>query len=84
MLLTRLIQGLGALSLVHVAVAAEKPVFPRTNKTVESVGGDHVEDTGYGAECFGCHKTVTRTKTETTTCFETVTYESSICICVPV
>lgn len=72
MLLTRLIQGLGALSLAHLAVAAESPLDRRT-------------DEHYEPECWGCWKTVTVTKpytvketvtkthTSTETCYETVT-----------
>jgi hypothetical protein len=68
MLLTRLIQGLGALSLVHLAIATEAH-FPKKNETGESDGPNKVPDGGYDTECFGCckTKTVTHTKTHTET-----------------
>jgi hypothetical protein len=61
MLLQKLIQGLGALSLVHLAVAVEDPVLRRTNETVTSDGVDHGglhEDHERG---WWCAKTVTET-----------------------
>jgi hypothetical protein len=63
MLLTRLIQGLGALSLAHLAIATEGH-FPKANKTEESHGADTVEGGGYDVECWGCGKTKTVTQTE--------------------
>ena len=80
MLLTRLIQGLGALSLVHLAIATEAH-FPKKNETGESDGSNKVPDGGYDTECFGCCKTKTvtlvqtktHTKTETKTETETKT-----------
>lgn len=71
MLLTKLVQGLGALSLVHLAVAAD-PLAPRAQDS---------QDSGYGVECWGCGKTVTEIYTETTTCIETETKtETTTCI----
>lgn len=86
MLLTRLIQGLGALSLAHLAIATEAH-FPKKNETGESDGPNKGPDGGYDTECWGCGKTKTvtlvqtktytetktKTKTETTTCTETKT-----------
>jgi hypothetical protein len=79
MLLTKLIQGLGALSLAHFALAEER-LYPRTDETE---GGHGVQDTNYEAQCWGCWKTVTHTetkthtdtKTETCTVTETKTYK---------
>ncbi len=89
MLLTKLLQGLGALSLAHFALAAEGPLDRRTDG-----------DGDYNPLCWGCPKTATVTKTasastvtvtktasastvtvtksasaSTTTCTVTVTYE---------
>jgi hypothetical protein len=67
MLLTKLIRGLGALSLLHVAVAQDHLLDERTE--------EH-----YDPLCWGCPKsTVTRTQTKTytatsvTTCTVTAT-----------
>jgi len=73
MLLTKLIQGLGALSLAHFALAEEQ-LYPRTEET----GGGHgVQDTNYEAQCWGCWKTVTHTETKTRTATETKTHSDT-------
>lgn len=64
MLLTKLIQGLGALSLAHFALAEEQ----LHRRTEEHGGGD------YEAQCWGCWKTVTHTETKTHTATETKTH----------
>ena len=56
MLLTKLVQGLGALSLAHLAFAAEDPLDRRTN------------DDSFDPLCWGCPKsTVTKTASATAT-----------------
>ncbi len=62
MLLTKLIQGLGALSLVHLAVAQDHLLDERTDEHLDPL-------------CWGCPKTgtVTVTKTATKTATETCT-----------
>ena len=64
MLLTKLAQGLGALSLVHLAFAAEDPLDRRTN------------DDGFDPLCWGCPKS-TVTKTASATATVTVTKTAS-------
>jgi hypothetical protein len=72
MLLTKLIQGLGALSLAHLAFAVEEPLWRRTNETGNTEEGNQVDSNGdyYTPECWNCWKTKTVTCTEikTTTC----------------
>ncbi len=66
MLLTKLVQGLGALSLAHLAFAAEDPLDRRTN------------DDSYDPLCWGCPKsTVTKTASATATATVTVTKTAS-------
>lgn len=67
MLLTRLIQGLGALSLVQSAIAAE------TSESGKSPEGEQVQDDGYHAEFWWWKKTVTVTCTVTETDTATTT-----------
>ena len=65
MLLTKLVQGLGALSLAHLAFAAEDPLDRRTN------------DDSFDPLCWACPKsTVTRTASATATV--TVTKTASV------
>lgn len=68
MRLSGLIRGLGALSLVHLSVAAEEPVYRRTNVSEHSGGssGDKYEPAHFCPDW--CDKTtVTSIKTETVT-----------------
>lgn len=64
MLLTKLVQGLGALSLAHLAFAAEDPLNRRTN------------DGGFDPLCWSCPKS-TVTKTASATATVTVTKTAS-------
>jgi hypothetical protein len=66
MLLSKLIQGLGALSLAHLAFA-EDPLYPRTNETEKGGEGHGAQGGGYEAQCWGCGKTKTVTETKTHT-----------------
>jgi hypothetical protein len=67
MLLSKLIQGLGALSLVHVAFAAEEPVYKRTNETENSGEAVEVQE---NVVAHWCTSTMTVTTTETKTMTE--------------
>ncbi len=67
MLLTKLVQGLGALSLAHLAFAAEDPLERRTN------------DDGFDPLCWGCPKsTVTKTASATATVTVTKTASATV------
>ena len=72
MLLSKLVQSLGALSLAQLALAAEEPKYKRTNESVQNCdgGGCGSEAEGHSPNklCFHwCYKTETHTVTETAT-----------------
>ena len=69
MLLPKLVRGLAALSLAHVAFAADKPLYPRTNESEADSGeGPEVQAAGFGGHCWKhCYKTVTETEKHTST-----------------
>lgn len=66
MLLPKLVRGLAALSLAHVAFAADKPLYPRQNESDAGSGeGPQVQAANYDTECYGGHCWKTKTVTET-------------------
>jgi hypothetical protein len=72
MLLPKLVRGLAALSLAHVAFAADKPLYPRHNEseTDSGQGPQEAQAAGFGGHCWEhCYKTktVTETKQHTST-----------------
>jgi hypothetical protein len=75
MLLPKLVRGLAALSLAHVAFAADKPLYPRHNESDAGSGeGAQAQGGGYEAQCFHhCWKTKTVTETEKHTSTKTHT-----------